>query len=222
MNRILIVEDDDALAAALEHSLTGWGFETHRAENLKNVVGAFVDCQPNLVLMDLMLPCYNGCYWCGEIRKLSQVPVVFLSSAADNMNIIMAMSMGGDDFIPKPVDPAVLVAKLQAVLRRAGNAGAPQALEHRGVVLNLSNTNVSYDGRETELTKNEFRILQTLMEHHGKIVTRDTLMTRLWHMDAYVEENTLTVNVTRLRRKLAELGLEDFIRTKVGMGYMIE
>ena len=162
-------------------------------------------------------------HWCGEIRRISNVPVIFISSASDNMNIVMAMNMGGDDFIPKPVDLDVMMAKIQAVLRRTYDmAGKAPMLEHRGAVLNLNNTSLTYNGQRLELTRNEFRILQTLLENKGRIVSRDTLMTKLWQMDSYVEENTLTVNVTRLRKKLEAAGLTDFITTKVGSGYIVE
>ena len=169
-----------------------------------------------------MLPFYNGYHWCTQIRKVSNVPIIFLSSAADNMNIVMAMNMGGDDFIPKPVDLNVLTAKIQAMLRRTYDlAGKVPVLERGGAVLNLNDSTLSYNGQTLELTKNEFRILQTLMENKGKIVSRDSLMTRLWQVDSYVEENTLTVNVNRLRKKLEQIGLEGFITTKVGQGYII-
>ena len=170
-----------------------------------------------------MLPFFNGYHWCSEIRRISSVPIVFLSSASDNMNIVMAMEMGGDDFIPKPVDLSVLTAKVQATLRRAYDlSGKTPFLEHAGAVLNLNDGSLNYQGQRIELTRNEFRILQTLLEQKGKIVSRDQLMTRLWQDDCYVEENTLTVNVTRLRRKLEAAGLQNFITTKVGSGYLIE
>jgi len=176
-----------------------------------------------MVLMDIMLPFFNGYHWCSEIRKISNVPVVFISSASDNMNIVMAMNMGGDDFIAKPIDLSVMTAKIQAVLRRTYDMGSKiPVLEHKGAVLNLNDTSLIYHGERIELTKNDFRILQTLLENKGKIVSRDTLMTKLWQMDAYVEENTLTVNVNRLRKKLESVGLHDFITTKVGSGYIIE
>ena len=176
-----------------------------------------------MVLMDIMLPFYNGYHWCTRIREISSVPVVFISSASDNMNIVMAMNMGGDDFISKPVNLDVMMAKIQAVLRRTYDmAGKIPVLEHRGAVLNLNDASLTYEGERIELTRNEFRILQTLLENKGKVVSRDTLMTKLWQMDSYVEENTLTVNVTRLRRKLERAGLVDFITTKVGSGYILE
>ena len=207
----------------MEKQIRSWGNECLCVRDFQNILPVFVEYDPHMVLMDIMLPFFNGYHWCSEIRRISNVPVVFISSASDNMNIVMAMNMGGDDFIPKPVDLQVMTAKIQAVLRRTYDmAGKVPVLEHRGAVLNLNSTVLTYQGERIELTKNEFRILQTLMENKGKVVSRDTLMTRLWQMDSYVEENTLTVNVTRLRKKLEGAGLADFIVTKVGRGYLIE
>ena len=219
MYRIMIIEDDQAM----EKQIRSWGNECLCVRDFQNILPVFVEYDPHMVLMDIMLPFFNGYHWCSEIRRISNVPVVFISSASDNMNIVMAMNMGGDDFIPKPVDLQVMTAKIQAVLRRTYDmAGKVPVLEHRGAVLNLNSAALTYQGERKELTKNEFRILQTLMENKGKVVSRDTLMTRLWQMDSYVEENTLTVNVTRLRKKLEGAGLADFIVTKVGRGYLIE
>lgn len=221
--RILVVEDDFSMAQVLRQELERWGYGVRLVEDFQNVIPAFVDYDPHLVLLDIMLPFYNGYHWCGEIRRLSNVPVVFLSSASDNMNIVMAMNLGGDDFIPKPVDLSVLTAKLQAVLRRSYDRGGKvPVLEHQGAVLNLGDASLVYQGQRLELSKNEFRILQTLLEHRGKVVSRDTLMTKLWQVDCYVEENTLTVNVARLRKKLEGVGLRGFIRTRVGAGYLVE
>ena len=223
MYRILIVEDDLSLARAMKKQIEAWGNEVMCAKDFHNLIPDFIRYDPHLVLMDIMLPFYNGYHWCSEIRRISNVPVVFLSSASENMNIIMAIHMGGDDFIPKPVDPEVLTAKIQAVLRRTYDmAEKIPVLEHRGAMLNLNDASLSCNGQRIELTKNEFRILQTLLENKGKVVSRDTLMTRLWQMDSYVEENTLTVNVTRLRKKLEQAGLKHFITTKVGSGYIVE
>lgn len=223
MYRILMVEDDYALGQAMKAQIEMWGNEVKLVENFQNVVGEFSAYNPHLVLMDIMLPFFNGYHWCSEIRRISTVPVVFLSSASDNMNIVMAINMGGDDFIPKPVDPMVLTAKITAVLRRTYElADTLQVLEHRGAILNLADGSLDYQGQVIDLTKNEFQILRTLMESKGKIVSRDQLMTRLWQDDCYVEENTLTVNVTRLRKKLKNYGLVDFILTKPGSGYIIE
>lgn len=223
MYRILIIEDDFSMANAMKKQIESWGNEVSCIQDFQNVIPAFVEYDPHMVLLDIMLPFYNGYHWCSEIRKISNVPVIFISSASDNMNIVMAMNMGGDDFIPKPVDLSVMMAKIQAVLRRTYDmAGKIPVLEHRGAVLNLNDTSLTYNGERIELTKNDFRILQTLLENKGKVVSRDALMTKLWQMDSYVEENTLTVNVTRLRRKLENAGLADFITTKVGRGYIIE
>lgn len=223
MYKILLVEDDSALADMLKKSIEGWNFDVCCVRNFHHIIEEFEAYQPHLVLLDIMLPFYNGYHWCTELRRVSNVPLMFLSSASDNMNIVMAMQMGGDDFVAKPVDPTVLIAKIQAILRRTYDLhGAAPTLEHMGAVLHLHDGTLTYGEQRIELTKNEFRILQKLLEHKGKIVSRETLMVHLWQADCYVEENTLTVNVTRLRKKLAELGLTDFIKTRVGSGYIIE
>ena len=222
MYRILIVEDDAGIAEAVSEQAKMWNFETHSVTNFRDVMAEFNAFDPHLVLMDIGLPFFNGYYWCGEIRKVSRVPVIFISSASDNMNIVMAMNMGGDDFIAKPSDLNVLTAKVQALLRRTYEfAGATNLLEHKGAILNKENGILTYQGEKIELTKNEWRILQVLMEHKGKAVSRDTLMMRLWESDSFIDDNTLTVNVTRLRRKLEEIGLSDYIQTKKGVGYLL-
>ena len=222
MYKILIVEDDLPMAQAIQKEMEMWGNEAEYVQDFQNVISAFTGYDPHLVLMDITLPFYNGYHWCSEIRKISNVPIIFISSAADNMNIIMAVNMGGDDFVAKPFDLSVLTAKVQAVLRRTYDlAGKIPVLEHRGAILNLYDTTLTYDGNKIDLTKNEFRILQTLMENKGRLVSRDTLMTKLWETDDYIEENTLTVNIARLRKKLEKAGLKDFITTKVGEGYII-
>ncbi len=223
MYKIYIVEDDFTIASLMKKHLENWGYGVKTAENFQNIAAEFAEFDPHMVLIDIMLPFFNGYYWCGEIRKISDVPVIFLSSASDNMNIVMAMNMGGDDFITKPADLNVLTAKIQALFRRAyGMGGQVPVLERGGAVLNLNDATLSYREKKIDLTKNEFLILRTLMESRGRVVSRETLMTRLWQMDCYVEENTLTVNVARLRKKLEGAGLADFIRTKVGAGYLIE
>lgn len=223
MYKILLVEDDEAISNSIMHSLKNWGYDVAVVGDFANVAKEFDKVNPHIILLDIMLPFYDGYYWCKEIRKISNVPIVFLSSASDNMNIVMAVNMGGDDFIAKPFDFSVLLAKIQAILRRTYDmAGGIAVIEHKGITLNLNNFILSYRDKSTELTKNEFRIMETLMTNKGKIVSRDTLMTKLWQDDSYVEENTLTVNVTRLRKKLEDLGAADFIKTKVGCGYIIE
>lgn len=221
--RIFLVEDDHSIASGLQHQLEQWDFEVQVVQNFRGVLTECTAFDPHLILMDIMLPCYDGYHWCREIRRVSEVPIIFLSSASDNLNLIMAVNMGGDDFIAKPFDWNVLLAKIQALLRRTYDFGGQAALlEHRGAVLNPSDAVLTYQGMRMELTKNEYRILQALLEQKGKVVSRETLMERLWATDSFVDENTLTVNVNHLRKKLDKAGLHDFIRTKVGMGYLIE
>lgn len=223
MYKILLVEDDDVIAAAISAHLKKWDFETICVSDFRTVTQTFIAVDPALVLLDITLPFYSGYHWCAEIRKLSRVPVMFVSSAADNLNIVMAIDMGADDFIAKPFDLGVLTAKINALLRRTYSFGsALHAMEHQGAVLNLNDATFTYEGKKTELTKNEFKILQTLLEQPGAVVPRDTIMLRLWENDQFVDDNTLTVNVTRLRKKLAELGLPNWIVTKKGMGYQVE
>ena len=222
MYKILLVEDDLALAEAMRKQLGSYGFDVRAVGDFRNVTAEFEACAPHLVLMDIMLPYRDGYYWCAELRRRSDVPIVFISSASDGMNLVMAVNMGGDDFIAKPVEPMVLIAKVQAVLRRAYELGrAADTAEFNGATLNLNDGSVTFGEARAELTKNEFRILAALLENRGRIVSRDALMLRLWNDDCYVEENTLTVNVTRLRRKLEELGLGRVIVTKPGSGYLI-
>lgn len=223
MYKILLVEDDEIISKSIMQHLENWDFELITARDFKNITNEFTECNAHIVLLDLILPFYDGFYWCKEIRKISNVPIVFLSSASDNMNIVMAVNMGGDDFISKPFNVSVLLAKIQAILRRTYDMpNGISILEHKGIILNLNDFTLSYRDKSMELTKNEFRILETLLVNKGKIVSRDTLMMKLWQDDNYVEENTLTVNVTRLRKKLEDLGIDDFIKTKVGCGYIIE
>lgn len=222
MYRILIVEDDMGIASAMKKQIEMWDLEVSCVENFRNVLEEFSEFAPQLVLLDISLPFYNGYYWCAEIRKFSKTPIIFISSASDNMNIVMAMNMGGDDFIAKPFDLNVLTAKIQAILRRTYDFGGQMTiLQHRGAMLNTSDASLTYNGERIELTKNDYRILRTLMENKGKVVSRDTLMERLWETDSFVDENALTVNIARLRKKLEQVGLMEFIVTKKGMGYLI-
>lgn len=223
MYRLFIIEDEGGIAQAIKTQACAWGMEVKICEDFTNVLKEFAEFQPHIVLLDITLPFFNGYHWCSEIRKISQVSIIFISSAADNMNIVMAMNMGADDFIPKPFDQSVLMAKLQALLRRAYNfsQGSP-VIEHCGAILNTGDNTLTYKEEKINLTKNEYRILLSLMENRGKVVSREKLMERLWETDLFVDENTLTVNVNRLRKKLDAADLEDFIRTKHGVGYIIE
>lgn len=222
MYKILMIEDDSGIATAIQTCAANWDMQAVCVTDFHNVMAEFAEIQPHLVLIDISLPFFNGYHWCQEIRKVSPVPIIFISSAADNMNIIMAMNMGADDFIAKPFDQSVLVAKIQALLRRTYDFGAAApVLEHMGAILNTGDNSLRFAGEKIELSKNEYRILLTLMQNKGKIVSREKLMEALWETDCFVDENTLTVNVGRLRKKLDAAGLDGFILTKFGVGYML-
>jgi len=213
--KILIVEDDETIAGGLKTHLEKWNYQAECMTDFKDVMGKFVDFDPQLVLLDIVLPFFNGFHWCQEIRKISKVPIIFLSSANDNMNIVMAMNMGGDEFIEKPFDLNVVTAKVQAVLRRTYEfRGTADIMEWNGAILNLADATVLYQDQKQELTKNEFKILQMLLENTGK--------TRLWDSNEFIDDNTLTVNVARLRKKMEQIGLGGKIITKKGIGYMVE
>ena len=223
MFRILLVEDDPEISGVLERQLTAWNYQVGLIRDFRDVLGDFRTFQPHLVLLDIGLPYRNGYHWCAEIRRVSQVPVMFISSASDNMNIVMAMNMGADDFIAKPFDLDVLTAKVQALLRRTYDfAPAEPVLSHRGAVLQPGDQSLLVNGEKLPLSKNEYRILWTLLKEKGKIVSREKLMEALWQTDSFVDENTLSVNMARLRKKLDGAGLAGFIATRVGAGYLVE
>lgn len=223
MYKLLIVEDDTGIADAIKKQAEMWNLEVYIVENFRNVLQEFMNFRPHIVLLDIMLPFFNGYHWCSEIRKVSNVPIVFISSASDNMNIVMAVNMGADDFIAKPFDQSVLMAKVQAVLRRTYDfSSSMPVLEHRGAFLSTGDNTLTYNNEKIELTKNEYRILLCLMENKGKIVSREKFMEKLWETDSFVDDNTLTVNINRLRKKLDSAGLEGFIKTKFGIGYIVE
>ena len=223
MYKILIVEDDETIAGGLKTHLEKWNYQTECMTDFKDVMGKFLEFEPQLVLLDIVLPFFNGFHWCQEIRKISKVPIIFLSSVNDNMNIVMAMNMGGDEFIEKPFDLNVVTAKVQAVLRRTYEfRGTADIMEWNGAILNLADATVLYQDQKLELTKNEFKILQMLLENTGKIVSRESIMTRLWDSNEFIDDNTLTVNVARLRKKMEQIGLGGKIITKKGIGYMVE
>lgn len=222
MYRIFMIEDDEGILSAVKKRCEKWEMEVSGVANYREILAEFVKKQPHLVIMDIGLPAFDGYHWCREIRRISNVPILFLSSAADNMNQIMAMNMGGDDFIAKPFDYDVLIAKMQALLRRAYDfAGHMPVLECRGAFLHLEKNTLTYGDAVITLTKNEHRILSLLMENKDSIVSRERLMDALWESDCYVDDNTLSVNVNRLRKKLEANRLSDFIGTKFGVGYYI-
>lgn len=223
MYKIFVIEDDRGIAEAIKDQAELWSYEVTLAEDFRDIMAEFALADPHLVLLDISLPYFNGYYWCEQIRRISKVPIIFISSASDNMNIVMAMNMGADEFIAKPFDQSVLIAKIQALLRRTYDFGAGVGvLEHRGALLNTGDNTLIYNNEKIELSKNEYRILLCLMESKGRVVSREKLMERLWETDSFVDENTLTVNVNRLRKKLDTAGLAGFITTKFGLGYIIE
>lgn len=222
MYKIMIIEDDMTIAAIIRERLEKWGWNAFYVTGFSGVAEQFKKEDPQLVLLDISLPFYNGYYWCGEIRKISKVPIIFISSDNADMDIVMAVNMGGDDYITKPFKIDVLVAKIQALLRRTYSYQEEiHTIEHKGLLLNLSDASLFYQGTKIDLTKNEFRILQVLMENKGNVVSRETIMKKLWDDECYIDDNTLTVNVTRLRKKLEGYGMKDFILTKKGLGYYI-
>lgn len=223
MFKIMIVEDDSKMREIILDNIMRWGFEGYYVEDFNNVFEEFSRYEPHLVLMDINLTAYDGFYWCGKIREVSKVPIIFISSRNTNMDIIMAVNMGGDDFIQKPFSLEVLMAKINALLRRTYdyiNIGS-NIIEHGGVVLNLKDNVVIFKEKKSELTKNEFKILYTLMKDKGQIVGRDKIMRTLWEDESFIDDNTLTVNINRLRKKLEDLGLTEYIQTKKGQGYVI-
>ena len=221
--RILIVEDDEIIARILSEHLMQWGYTTHCVQDFEHVLTEAEQFVPQLILLDIALPFFNGFHWCTELRKRSSVPIIFISSAADQMNAVLAMQMGGDDFIAKPFDLSVLTAKIQALLRRSYDfPSAGNLLSCGGVVLNTDDATLLYNERKIDLTRNEYKILHLLMENRGRIVSRETIMEALWESDSFVDENTLSVNINRLRRKLADAGIENLIQTRKGVGYLVE
>lgn len=223
MYRLFVVEDDLGIAEGIKKQAEMWGYRVTLAEDFQNIMAEFAAAQPQLVLLDIYLPYFNGYHWCQEIRKVSKVPIIFISSASDSMNIVMAMNMGADDFIAKPFDANVMTAKIQAMLRRSYDFGTSvPVLEHRGALLNTGDNVMVYNDEKIELSKNEYRILLCLMENKGIVVSREKLMEKLWETDCFIDDNTLTVNINRLRKKLDGAGLNGFITTKFGVGYIIE
>ncbi len=222
MYKILIVEDDVTIASLLNENIKKWGFESDYVTDFNQVLEEYNRKKPHLILLDISLPFYNGFYWCSEIRKVSNVPIVFLSSHTEDLDIVMAMNMGGDDYITKPFSLDIVIAKIQAVLRRTyAYYREIQTLEVKSVLLDLKDAAVSYRDNKAELTKNEYKILRLLMEKKNNIISREEIMKNLWDSDSFIDDNTLTVNVNRLRKKLEDMGLTDFIMTKKGMGYIV-
>ena len=223
MYKIMIVEDEKTIATQMKKKLCEWDFDVLIVDDFQHIYQIFIDYQPHLVLLDIQLPYFNGYYWCEKIRQVSQIPILFISSASDNMNIVMAMTMGGDDFLQKPFDFSVFIAKIQALLRRTYDFSLNMTLlEYQDMILNHGDCTVSYHDMKVELSKNEMRILKVLLENKEKIVSREALMNHLWKTDCYIDENTLSVNVNRLRKKLEMIGKGELIKTKKGIGYYLK
>lgn len=223
MYRLLIIEDDQGIAEAIKKQAETWQLQVCIISNFRNIMSEFAEFDPHIILLDITLPFFNGYHWCNEIRKVSKVPIIFISSSTDNMNIVMAMNMGADDFIAKPFDQNVLMAKIQAMLRRTYEfSNIVPILEHRGALLNTADNTLTYQNEKISLSKNEFRILTILMENKGKVVSREKLIEYLWESESFIDENTLSVNINRLRKRLDSAGLDNFITTKFGVGYIIE
>lgn len=223
MYHIMLVEDDEALCRQICEGLEKWGFSADMAMNFENIMEDFSRIKPQLVIMDVNLPCFDGFYWCRKIREISKTPVVFLSSRDTNMDIIMGVNTGADDYITKPFSMQVLIAKLQAIIRRTYDydSTSSEFIEHKGLILNSGEGFITSGSDKAELTRNEHKILTLLMNNKGRVVSRESIMQLLWDDDVYVNDNTLTANINRLRSKLADIGQTDFIITKKGQGYMV-
>jgi DNA-binding response OmpR family regulator len=224
MYRIMLIEDDEKIRQIVADTLKKWQYEVVEVTQFDQVLAEYKQSDPHLILLDINLPVFDGYYWCQQIRSVSKVPIIFLSSRHQNMDIIMAINMGGDDFIQKPFDLDILVAKISALIRRKYTYQEDENISflHRGLKLNVTNSTIEYKGESSELSRNEFILFQLMMRNIGKIVSREDLMQALWNEDQFVDDNTLTVNVNRMRKKIANLGLEEFIMTRKGMGYLIE
>lgn len=222
MYKILLIEDDEGIQQAIAKQCLHWGYDVLCASDYKEVLHTFLEYQPHLVLLDITLPYYDGFHWCSEIRKISNTPIIFISSATERMNILMAMHLGADDFIEKPFDLDVLIAKIQALLRRSYTFSSDtNALEFHGAILDISSQSILYKEKTITLTKNEFLILSYLVKYKGTVVSREKLMNALWQTDAFIDDNTLSVNINRLRKKMEEIGLKEVILTKFKVGYVI-
>ena len=220
MQKIFLVEDDKTISQLVAKNLTNWGYQVQEVKDFQTILKQIDDFQPHLIILDISLPFFNGYYWCQEIRKTSRVPIMFLSSHDQPMDIVMAINMGADDFVTKPFEMTVLLAKIQGFLRRTYDfVGEQSLLWFEQVALDLKTMQVSYTEAVEELTRNEFQILRVLFEHGKEVVSREALMRELWNSDIFADDNTLSVNIARLRKKLTELGLPDLIATKKGVGY---
>jgi OmpR family two-component system bacitracin resistance response regulator BceR len=219
---IFIIEDDDAIFRSLKERLEQWSFHVTGPERFDDVMSTYIKVQPQLVIIDIQLPMYDGFHWCREIRAVSKVPILFLSSRDHPLDMVMAMNMGADDYIQKPFHMDVLLAQIQAILRRtyAYSEEADDLIEWNGTIIDMKRGLIRKDGQDVLLTKNEFFILVVLVKSRDKVISRQDLIRKLWDDEQFVNDNTLTANITRLRQKLAIIHLEEAIVTKKGLGYM--
>ncbi|MBM7689593.1 DNA-binding response regulator [Enterococcus ureilyticus] len=223
MAKIMIIEDEATIRELISEELQKWQFDTFGTTDFNNVLEDFQREEPQLVLLDINLPVFDGYYWCQKIREISKIPIIFISSRNTNMDMIMAMNMGADDFVTKPFQIDVLIAKINALLRRSYNYSevGSEIMSHNGITLNVDNGSMEINGEVIDLSKNEYRLLYILIKKHGKILTREKLLRALWEDERFVDDNTLTVNINRLRKKIEQAGLEGYIETKVGQGYIV-
>ena len=220
MQKIIIVEDTEKIRNESKEFLSKYGYDVKVPEDFNNIINYIFEENPDLILLDINLPVFDGYYICREIRSKSDVPIIIVTSRDSEMDELMSMNLGADDFITKPYNTQILLARISSILRRVNNSTS-QLLTHNGLNLNLSSGSISYNNNITELTKNELKILNYLILNKEKIVSRDELMEYLWSSEAYVDDNTLSVNVTRLRKKLEEIGLKNVIETRRGLGYIL-
>ena len=221
---IFIIEDDKYLSDEIKLVLNKWGYKVAQVNNFENITNEVLECNPKLILMDINLPSYDGFYWCSQIRNFMKVPIILISSRDNDMDIIMSINMGADDYITKPFSPQVLVAKIQAILRRTYSYNKDlksDIIKFKDITLNIVEGKIYFKGENVDLTKNELKIMNILMSNQEKIVTREEIIEELWDTDEFISENTLTVNINRLRKKLSSIGIDDFIETKKGQGYII-
>lgn len=222
MEKIIIVEDDKIIREELQSFLGRYGYEVVVPRELENIVEFILKENSDLVLLDINLPIYDGYYICREIRKKSEVPIIIVTSRDSDMDELMSMNLWADDFVTKPYNTQILLARIAALLKRSNNkTTSNNILNYKNLQLNLSNAKITCNNKEAELTKNEVKILSYLMNHQGQIVSRDLLMEYLWSTDYFVDDSTLTVNITRLRKKLEEIGIENVIETRRGLGYIM-
>lgn len=222
MEKIIIIEDDEIIREELKNFLSKYGYEIVAPTSFDNVVQFILNENANLVLLDINLPIFDGYYICREVRKKSDIPIIIVTSRDSDMDELMSMNLGADDFVTKPYNTQILLARIAALLKRSGsNTATSNILTYKDFQLNLSNATIIYNEKEIELTKNEVKILSYLINHKGEIVSRELLMEYLWSTEYFVDDSTLTVNITRLRKKLEEIGIENVIETRRGLGYIM-